>query len=65
MSRRGPVTVDPWPAPCLVGLFAWPKREAIVVLRGEHDISRSRAFEDVGPVRGIVHSALNIGAKSE
>jgi hypothetical protein len=43
----------PGTAPGRRRLAARPQREALVVLRCQHDVSRARAEEDVGPVVGV------------
>ena len=43
----------PWPAPGLAGFGAGPQAEALVVLRGRHDVLGAGAGEDVGPLVGV------------
>ncbi len=55
----------PRASPGLVGLLVAPEREALVVLAGERDVLGARAFEDVGPMSGVVKLGAEHGGEIE
>ena len=64
VALRSDIDRVPGAAPGRVGLLAWPEREALMVLRGERDVLRAGALEDVGPVVGIVQLGAEHRARS-
>src|SRR6185295_8827126 len=43
----------PGAAPSAAGVLTGPEREAFVVFRGQHDVTRARFAEGLGPLIGV------------